>query len=80
MEITNKIIKQATTQFHYADPEELKVHLMAFLLYYNHQQPLKSLKLKTPWGLIEECHNQNPKFFKSNQPYKIVGLNIKNVL
>ncbi len=80
VDVTNKIIKQATEQFHCADPEELKMHLMTFLLYYNHQQPLKSLKLKTPWGLIVECHNQNPKFFKSNQPYKIVGLNIKNVL
>ena len=76
VEITNKIIKQATTkQFHYADPEELKVHLMTFLMYYNHQRPLKSLKLKTPWGLIEECYNQNPEFFKSNPLDKIVGLN-----
>ncbi len=27
------------------------------LLHYNHQRPLKSLKLKTPWDLIEGCHN-----------------------
>jgi hypothetical protein len=78
VEITNKIIKQATEQFHCADPEELKMHLITFLLYYNHQQPLKLLKLKTPWGLIVECHNQNPEFFKSNLLDKIVGFNAPN--
>jgi len=49
VEITNKIIKEATTKkYHYDDFEALKRHLMTFLLYYNYQQPLKSLKLKTP--------------------------------
>ena len=77
VEITNKIIKQATTkQFHYQTPEQLKVHLQTFILYYNHQRPLKSLKLKTPWQLIIECYNQNPEFFISNPLQKIVGLNI----
>ena len=77
VEITNKTIKQATTkQFHYETPEDLKVHLQTFVLYYNHQRPLKSLKLKTPWQLIEQCYNQNPDLFKSNPLDKIVGLNI----
>jgi len=75
VEITNKIIKQATTkQFHYETPDDLKVHLQTFILYYNHQRPLKSLKLKTPWQLVQECYNQNPEFFKSNPLDKIVGL------
>jgi transposase InsO family protein len=76
VEITNKIIKQATTkQFHYETPDDLKVHLQTFILYYNHQRPLKSLKLKTPWQLVQECYNQNPELFKSNPHDKIVGLN-----
>ena len=76
VEITNKIIKQATTkQFHYANHEELKVHLETFLLYYNHQRPLKSLKLKTPWQLIEEHYNLKPEDFILNPLDKIVGLN-----
>ena len=55
VEITNKIIKQATTKkYHYADFDELKRHLMIFLLYYNYQRPLKSLKLKTPWQLVQK--------------------------
>jgi hypothetical protein len=49
VEITNKTIKQATTkQFHYTNASELKTHLMTFLLYYNHQRPLKALSFKNP--------------------------------
>lgn len=77
VEITNKIIKHATTkQFHYTTVSELKTHLMTFLLYYNHQRPLKALNFKTPWQAIEECYHQSPNFFKSNPLDKIVGLNI----
>ncbi len=76
VEITNKMLKQATVkQFHYSNTEELKVHLQTFLLYYNHQKPLKSLKLKTPWQAIEECYNENPNAFILNPQYKIMGLN-----
>lgn len=76
VEITNKIIKQATTkQFHYETPEDLKVHLMTFLLYYNHQRPLKSLKFKTPWQMIERCYTENPQLFVAKPNLKIVGLN-----
>ena len=78
VEITNKIIKQATTkQFHYQTPDDLKIHLQTFILYYNHQRPLKSLKLKTPWQLILQCYNSNPQLFISNPLHKIVGLNIE---
>ena len=76
VEITNKIIKQATTKhFHYESFEQLKGHLMAFMLYYNHQRPLKSLKFKTPWELIQECYNKDKQSFKENPNHKIVGLN-----
>jgi transposase-like protein len=76
VEITNKIIKQATTKrFHYESFTQLKGHLMTFMLYYNHQLKLKSLKFKTPWELIEQCYNNDPQFFSENPNQKIVGLN-----
>jgi len=76
VEITNKIIKNATTkQFHYDFFSQLKAHLMTFVLYYNHQRLLKSLKLKTPWGSIIEWYQKEPLLFKQNPHHKIVGLN-----
>ena len=76
VEITNKMLKQATTkQFHYDTDDDLKHHLMVFTMYYNHQKPLKSLKFKTPWQIIEKCYTQKPEYFISNPHTKIVGLN-----
>ncbi len=76
VEITNKIIKEATTKkYHYADFEELRQHLMTFLLYYNYQRPLKSLKLKTPWELVQKWYDEKPDLFKSDPSHKIAGLN-----
>ncbi len=76
VEITNKMLKQATVkQFHYATVDELRVHLQTWLLYYNHQRPLKSLKRKTPWQMIEQYYDQTPEAFLSNPQDKIVGLN-----
>ena len=75
-QIKPKIIKQATTKrFHYENFEQLKNHLMTFMLYYNHQRPLKSLKFKTPWELIEQCYNENEQFFREKPSHKIAGLN-----
>ena len=76
VEITNKIIKQATTKkYHYANFEELKQHLMTFLLYYNYQRPLKSLKLKIPWELVQKWYDEKPSLFKEDPSLKIAGLN-----
>ncbi len=55
--------------------DELKTHLMVFLLYYNHQRPLKSLKLKTPWQFIENAYNESPDLFNKTPHQMIVGLN-----
>ncbi len=74
VEITNKLIKEATTKrFYYENFEQLKKHLMTLVLYYNHQRPLKSLKFKTPWALIEQCYNNDKRFFRENPNHKIVG-------
>ena len=55
--------------------DELKRHLMVFLLYYNHQRPLRSLKYKTPWQALEDCYHLKPEWFHENLFQKIVGLN-----
>lgn len=55
--------------------DELKQHLMVFLLYYNYQRPLKSLKLKTPWQFIENAYNESPDLFNKNPHQLIAGLN-----
>jgi hypothetical protein len=49
---------------------------MTFMLYYNHQRKLKSLKFKTPWELIQQCYNNDKQSFRENPNYKIAGLNI----
>lgn len=76
VEVTNKMLKQATTKtYHYKDINSLKKHLMAYVLYYNHQKPLKSKKFKTPWQLIELSYTISPQSFLFNHKDKIAGLN-----
>jgi transposase InsO family protein len=76
VEVFNKTVKQATVKvFHYENLDALKVHLMAFLLYYNHQRPLKALKLKSPWQFIENVYNEFPALFLLNPLQFVVGLN-----
>lgn len=76
VEVTNRIIKNATTKtYHYETTEELKHHLMAFLLYYNLKRPLKALKYKTPYDSIIEYYQKDPKAFNINPTHKILGLN-----
>jgi hypothetical protein len=62
-------------QFYYEIMDALKQHLMVFLLYCNHQRPLKSLALKTPWQFIENAYNETPHLFNKNPYQLIVGLN-----
>ena len=77
VEITNKTIKQATTKkFHYENFEQLKHHLMVFMLYYNHQRPLKSLKFKTPWELIQQCYNENRERFREDPNHKTLTIRL----
>lgn len=76
VEVFNKTVKQATVKaFYYENLDELKVHLMTFLLYYNHQRPLRALKLKTPWQFIENAYNESPVLFNKNPHQFIAGLN-----
>jgi transposase-like protein len=76
VEVTNKMLKKYTTKtYHYESPEQLKAHLMTFLLYYNMQKKLKSLKYQSPYDKLIEQYNQNPELFLINPCHKIMGLN-----
>ncbi|WP_084024594.1 integrase core domain-containing protein [Holospora obtusa] len=45
VEVSNRILKQRTTKaYFYKKLDELKRHIMIFVLYYNHQIKLKSFK------------------------------------
>ncbi len=76
VEVFCRVVKDHTTKtYHYDSIEQLKHHIMSFLLLYNYQKPLKSLKYKTPYDIIIDKHYMNPKLFKSNPINKLVGLN-----
>jgi transposase InsO family protein len=76
VEVMNRILKDATTkQFHYESLEQFKKNLMAFLLYYNFQKPLKALKFSSPWQFICQYYSTNPANFTQNPHVKIAGLN-----
>jgi transposase-like protein len=76
VEITNKMLKNHTTKiYHYDSPEQLKTHLMTFLLYYNLQKKLKSLKFISPYDKLIQTYHENPSLFRYNPNHKIMGLN-----
>lgn len=76
VEIMNKIIKNHTVkQYHYETIEQLKKHLMGFLLLYNFQRKLKSIKYQTPYDIIIQKFKKNSDNFIRNPVDKIVGLN-----
>ena len=76
VEISNKIIKNYTTKtYYYKKIEELKKHVMVFLMVYNYQRPLKILKFKTPYDKLIEEYEKNPNLFRYNPTHKIAGLN-----
>ncbi len=53
--------------------EELKHHLMAFVLLYNHQRKLKSLKYQTPFDMILKEFERDPSNFPFNPNHKVFG-------
>jgi transposase InsO family protein len=76
VEITNKLLKNNTTKkYHYESPEQLKHHLMTFLLYYNHQKKLKSLKFISPYDKLIQEYKIKPHLFTINPTHKFMGLN-----
>jgi len=76
VEITNKMLKNNTVKaFHYENIEQLQTHLTSFLLFYNIQKKLKSLKFKSPLDFLTEQYNLNPQLFIFNPNHKTMGLN-----
>lgn len=76
VEVTNRILKQYTTKaYFYKDLDELKRHMMTFVLYYNHQRKLKSLKYQTPFDMIISEFDRDPSLFNSNPTHMLMGLN-----
>jgi transposase InsO family protein len=76
VEVTNRIIKHYTTKtYHYETADELRKHLMAFLLFYNFKRPLKALNFKTPFDKIIQFFDTNPQDFIQNPHHMLVGLN-----
>ena len=80
VEVMNKIIKKNTTKkYHYDSVDDLKKHLMAFLLAYNFQRKLKALNFKSPYDTVMDIWTSKPELFKINPPLKNLGLNIYSV-
>jgi transposase InsO family protein len=76
VEVTNRILKSYTTkEYHYETQEELKKHMMAFLLVYNFKRPLRALKFQTPYATIMKWFDEKPQIFNQNPHHKTVGLN-----
>ena len=76
VEVFNRTIKKYTTKtYHYDTVEQLKQHIMAFLLVYNFQRPLRALKHISPYAKILQTFNSNPECFRFNPNQKTVGLN-----
>ena len=77
VERMNRTIKEATTKvYFYETLDELKKHLMLWLLMYNYQKKLKSLKYQTPFDTIIKEFDIKPSSFYLNPRHKKAGLNI----
>lgn len=76
VEAMNKKIKNNTTKkYYYETIDSLKKHLMAFILAYNFQRPLKALKYKSPYDTILDIWKIKPELFHTKPHLKTVGLN-----
>ena len=76
VEVFNRILKEHTTKkYFYEKVKELKEHVMSFVLLYNYQRKLKSLKYLTPYEKIIELYEKDKTCFNHNPHHKILGLN-----
>jgi transposase-like protein len=76
VEVTNRILKQYTIKaYFYKDLDDLKHHMMTFVLYYNHQRKLKSLQYQTPFDIIVKEFDRYPSNFYINPTHMLMGLN-----
>ncbi len=76
VEVFKQTIKAHTVkQYHDDTVDQLKHHLMAFLLVYNFQRPLRALNDQSPYARMVNIYQQ-PELFQYNTYQKIVGLKI----
>ena len=72
----NRTIKDATIKaFHYADPESLEAHVLAFVSAYNFAKHLKALRWRTPFEAVCHAWTNKPEIFKLNPRHLIPGPN-----
>ena len=77
-EITNKMIKNATTRkYFYSSVEQFEQHLALFLEAYNFGKRLKSLKFLTPFQKLLDYYNNDKSLFKTDAFFvnKSMGFN-----
>ena len=76
VERMNRTIKEETIKvYFYENLDELKKHLMLWLLMYNHKKKLKSLKYNSPYDIILKEFNENKLNFHRNPFHEKTGLN-----
>ncbi|WP_420805328.1 hypothetical protein [Holospora obtusa] len=72
----NRILKHYTTKaYFYKDLDELKFYMMAFVLYYNHQRKLKSLKYQPHFDIIMLEFERKKSNFNHHPNHMLLGLN-----
>ena len=76
VERMNRTIKEETVKIYFYETlDELKKHLMMWLLMYNHEKKLKSLKYNSPYDImLKEFDGNNLNFHRSPYHEKL-GLN-----
>ena len=69
VERMNRTLKEATVKrYHYAIHDELRAHLPAFLLAYNHANCLKTLRGLTPHEFMCQQWQREPGRFSKTRP------------
>ena len=77
VERMNRTIKEATIKIYfYEDLDELKKHLMLWLLMYNYEKKLKSLNYESPYDIILKEFDEKASNFKESPSQKLKALNI----
>ncbi|MEM9424349.1 MAG: IS481 family transposase [Spirochaetota bacterium] len=76
VEVFNRVLKDHTTkEYYYEKAEEIKRHVMSFLLLYNFERPLRRLNYVSPVDYLCARYRKSPELFCENPYHKIWGLN-----
>jgi transposase InsO family protein len=76
VERMNRTLKEATVRrYHYETHDQLREHLVTFLVAYNFAKRLKTLRGLTPYEFICKRWTENPDQFRLNPIHHKLGLN-----